>query len=216
MRRKRSGLVDPTRPASESFRTLRLALQLRSDSQSGNVIVFTSAEPGVGKSTVASNFAMVSSMLPGRTLLIDADLRNPSLHAIFDLPRSPGLVDFLAAGSGLEHFVHSVTGAGHLDVLTAGQHIPRASDLAASPNMAETLRDASEAYDLVVVDSAPVLVASDAEGLASHPHVTVVVVTGPKTTARQVMKMMRRLELIEATVAGFVVNHRGRTRAYAY
>lgn len=216
MIRKRSGLVDPASAASEAFRTLRLALQLRSDAQSGNVIVVTSAEPGAGKSTVASNFAMVSSMLPGRTLLVDADLRNPSIDEIFDLPRSPGLVDLLAAGSGIEHFVHSVPGAGHLDVLTAGRPIPRASDLAASPNMAQALRDASEAYDLVVVDTAPVLAASDAEGLASHPGVAVVVVTRPKTTGRHIVKLMRRFELIEANVAGFVLNHRGRTRAYGY
>jgi capsular exopolysaccharide synthesis family protein len=216
MRRRRRGLVDPAAHSSDAFRTLRLALQLRSGAQTGNVVVVTSAEPGAGKTTVASNFALVSSLLPGRTLLVDGDLRNPTLHDIFSVPRSPGLVDLLAAGSGLDHFVHHAGAVGQLDVLTAGRQVPRASDLAASPNMADVLQEASEAYDLVVVDAPPLMSVSDAEGLATHPRVVVVVVTRPKTKARQLTNAMRKLELIEANVAGLVVNGAPGPAAYGY
>jgi tyrosine-protein kinase Etk/Wzc len=213
--RKRRGLVDTTSASSEPFRTLRLALQLRSEARTGNIVLVTSAEPKAGKSTVAANHALVSSLGQSRVLLVDGDLRAPTVHDFFGLPRSPGLVDVLAAGVGIEQFVRKVE-LGNLEVLTAGRPIPRASDLASSHRMGDLLAEASERYDVVVIDSPPILSAADAEGLASHPGVDVVVVVRPTTKRRALQKALRKLDLIEANVAGIVVNGQGRAAPYSY
>lgn len=215
---KRKGsraLVDPGSPSSEPFRTLRLALQLRTDESSSGAVLITSAEPRAGKSTIAANFAVVSS-LHQRVLLIDADLRSPSLHQIFGASRSPGLVDLLAAEGDLDDFVTTVPGLGTLDLLPSGRAIPRSSDLASSPRMAALLRSAAERYDTVVIDSPPVLSVADTEGLASHPGIDVVVVARPSSRRASVVKTMRRLELIEAHVVGLVLNEYGSARSYGY
>jgi capsular exopolysaccharide synthesis family protein len=214
--RERRALVDPAAASSDPFRTLRLALQLRAESRSGNVILFTSPEAGVGKSTVASNYALVSALSHSSVLLVDGDLRAPTVHECFGVPRSPGLVDALAVGSGLEQFARRVAAAGQLDVLPAGSPIPRAGDLPASARMGELLREASARYDAVVIDSPPLLAVADAEGFASHPGVDVVLVVGPATRRRAVQKAVRKLELIEAHLAGTVVNRVGRQTGYAH
>ena len=91
---------------------MRLALQIRSDDRSGNVVLVTSAEPKAGKSTVAANYALVSSIGETRVLLIDGDLHAPVLHDLFDVPREPGIVEALASGleSGLDRFTSQVAG----------------------------------------------------------------------------------------------------------
>ncbi len=214
-RRRASALVDPGTPSSEPFRTLRLALQLRASAGSSGAVLITSAEPRAGKSTVAANFAAVSS-LHQHVLLIDADLRSPSLHSMFGVARSPGLVDLLAEEGDLDDFVTNVPGLGRLDVLTCGRPIPRASDLASSPRMAEMLSVAAERYDAVVIDSPPVLSVADTEGLASHPGIDIVVVAKPATRRGSLVKTMRKLELVEGHVVGLVLNEYGHSRSYGY
>lgn len=215
-RRERGWLVDPASPAAEPFRTLRLALDLRRDTVIGNTILVTGPEPGVGKSVIAANYALVSSLGRSRVLLIDGDLRNPSLHTTFGIDRSPGLVEFFADPEArLDSFVRRYP-LGALDVLPAGRAIPRSGDLAASHTMAQLLEDAAAEYDLVVIDSPPMLMAADAEGYASHEGVDVVIVVKKTTKKRLIRKTLRRLELIEANVAGLVVNRYGRQSAYTY
>jgi capsular exopolysaccharide synthesis family protein len=214
--KQRKSLVDLGAPSSEPFRTLRLALQLRSEARTGNIILFTSAEPGEGKSTLAANFALVSSMSNNNVLLVDADLRQPVLHEVFGLPRTPGLVEVLATGSPVDTFVQPAPTLGHLDVLTAGRPIPQSADLASSKRMGEMLLQASEQYELVVLDSPPVLHAADAGGLASHHATDVVLVVTRSSKRRTVTNALRKLELIEANIAGIVVNRDGRLAAYGY
>lgn len=214
--RKRGRIVDPGTPSSEPFRTLRLALQLRSNLGSGNVVVVTSAGAGEGKSTVAANYALISSFGQAKVLLIDGDLRQPSVHELFDLPRAPGLVELLATGPHLEPFTHSLPTVGQLDVITAGRPIPRSGDLASSERMGATLQQASKQYGLVVIDSPPLLSSADAAGLTSHPDVDVVLVTDKSSRRRQVLKALRKLDLIEANLAGIVVNREGRLATYGY
>jgi capsular exopolysaccharide synthesis family protein len=214
--KERVGLVDAGSPSAEPFRSLRLALQLRTNGESGNIVVFTSSEPGEGKSTVAANYALISALSQANVLLVDGDLRKPVVHELFRIDRAPGLVELLAAGPELKQFVKPVPVMGQLDVLPAGRPIPRSGDIAASPRMGEMLRQASEQYSLVVVDSPPVLSAADAAGLASHPGVEVVMVVKRSGRRRILTKALRKLELIDANVAGIVLNREGRLTTYAY
>jgi capsular exopolysaccharide synthesis family protein len=215
-RKRHRRLVDPGAPSAEPFRSLRLALQLRPDQESGNIVAFTSAEPGDGKSTVAANYALISALSHGTVLLIDGDLRKPKLHEIFNIPRSPGLTEALAAGGPIDDFVLPVPALGNLAVLPAGRPIPRSGDLASSSRMGELLGQASRQYALVVLDSPPVLTGADAAGLASQEGVDVVLVVNRSSRRRAVTKALRKLELIEANIGGIVVNRQGRLTTYAY
>jgi capsular exopolysaccharide synthesis family protein len=206
-------VVDPTTASAEAFRTLRLALQIRADGRTGNSFLFTSAEPGAGKSTVAANYALIASMRQ-RVLLIDADLKRPALHKFFAVDQAPGLVDLLA-GTPFDEGIRHV-GPGALELVPAGSSISHVSDVTASERMGELLRTAAASYDLVVLDAPPVLASADAEGLASHDGVTVVLVVRPSTKRRLITKALRRLELIDANVAGIVVNRLARVSPYAY
>ena len=147
-------------------------------------------------------------------LLIDADLRRPVQHEIFGVSRTPGLVELLALGGQLSQFVQR-TSAG-LDVLSAGRDVARTGDISSSPRMGEVLAEAIEAYDVVVVDSAPVLAAADVEGIASHGGVEIVIVANKTSRSRAIVKAVRRLELIEADIAGIVLNRDGQQDAFGY
>jgi ATPases involved in chromosome partitioning len=209
-------LVDPGAPSSEPFRALRLALQLPSVEHQSNVLLMTSAEPGEGKSTLAANYALVSAIGFRNVLLIDADLRKPCLHDFFGMPRSPGLVDLAASNGHLKEFTRPVPNFGTLDLLTAGSAIRRSSDLTSSARMAAILDEAAQKYSLVVIDSPPLLSAADAAGISSLPGVSVILVVGNGARRRLVRKALRKLELIEAHVAGAVMNREGRLSAYDY
>jgi non-specific protein-tyrosine kinase len=213
--RTRRGLVDPGSPSAEPFRTLRLALQLRPDGRSRRVLLFSSSEAGEGKSTLAANFALVSAASDS-VLIMDGDLRRPRLHDLYDLPRAPGMVEVLAGQSTIDEVAQPVPGVPRLNVLTAGAAIPRPGDLAASRRMAAVLAEASAKFDLVVVDSPPILSAADAAGFASHPDVAVVVVVKRPARGRTLRRSLRELELIDADIAGLVVNRDGRLTGYSY
>lgn len=214
--RRRPGLIDPSTPSAEQLRTLRLALQLRSDSERGETVLFTSAEPGEGKSTIAANYALVSALGQDRVLLVDGDLRNPSLHDLFSVPRGPGLVDLLAGAVQFRDVLEPVGALGNLSLLPAGSSVSSANDLASSARMGDVLRQASEEFDLVVIDSPPLLSASDGAGIAAQEGVDVVLVVRWPARRRPVKKALRNLELIEARLAGLVVNREGRLPAYGY
>jgi capsular exopolysaccharide synthesis family protein len=213
----RQALVDPGAPSAEAFRTLRLALQLRGGGAAtgkGSSVLVTSAEPGAGKSTAAANYALVSALGRSRVLLIDADLRKPVQHEIFGLARAPGLVEYLASGGPLDRFIQR--GPDRLDILTAGREVPRAGDVLSSARMRDLLAEVGELYDLVVVDTSPVLASADAEGLAAHSDLDVVFVVDRGSRRRDVVKAVRRLERLTAQIAGLVLNREGRWEEYGY
>lgn len=210
----RPSLVEPSSPTAEAFRTLRLALQFRAGDVSTAVVV-TSAEPGAGKSTTAANLAVVSALARTTVLLVDADLRKPVQHEIFGIPRSPGLVDYLAeGGDDLGAYLHH--GPGRLQVLPAGRAVARSSDVTATPRMAGLLKDATNLFDLVILDTPPVLAAADVEGIAAHSDVEVVVVVDRASHMRNVTKTLKRLELTNGKIAGLVLNRDGHQEAYGY
>jgi capsular exopolysaccharide synthesis family protein len=216
-----AGLVDPSSPSAEPFRSLRLALELRTENRRGNIVLFTSSEAGEGKSTVAANFALVSSFSQSSVLLIDGDLRRPTLHSLFNTARAPGLVDAFSNFSNDEKPdafppVHEVGNLARLSLLTAGKQFARTGDLVSSKRMGKFLTAASKAYGLVVIDAPPLLLAADAAGFAAHPGVDVVLIVTRNSKRRSTMTALRKLELIGANVIGLVANREGSLSTYGY
>ena len=202
-------LVEPDSASAEPFRTLRLAIEARLEATKTKGLVVTSPQRREGRSTLAANYAVVAALVQRPVLLIDADMRNPSLHEMFGLPRAPGLVDALRDQLDPWQVAHTFPSLGSLHLLTAGSPLPRPGDVTASHVMGELLEKAFGEYEAVVMDSPPTLIAADASGLASHPGTAVVMVVDRSGKRRHVVSALRKLSLTEASVVGLVVNREG-------
>jgi tyrosine-protein kinase Etk/Wzc len=210
----RPSLIDVASPSVEVIRALRLALVLKGGGTTGSNVVITSAEPGAGKSTIAANLALVSGLSGAKVLLIDGDLPRPVQHSIFGLPRGPGLVEFLATSGSLGNFLQR--GPTNVDVLTIGREVPRAADVFTAPRMTELFETAAEQYDAIIVDTPPVLVSADAATIATRAAFEVLFVVSRTTRRHDVTRALRRLELVQAPIAGLVLNREGRQDTYGY
>lgn len=208
--------VEPDSASAEPLRALRLAIEARVGSGETKGIVFTSPRQREGKSTISANYALVAAHVQRPVILIDADLRNPRIHAMFDLPPSPGLVDVLRDRLDPWQVTHTFPSLGGLHVMTAGSSLPRPGDVAASPVMGELLQEMYEECEVVVLDSPPVLMAADASGLASHRGTEVVVVVNRSGKRRHLVSALQRLAVTEADVLGIVVNREGALPAGPY
>jgi capsular exopolysaccharide synthesis family protein len=214
--RHRGSLIDPNHHFSEPFRTLRLAIELRPEASSRGVLIFTSPQAGDGKSTVAANYALVAALALDRVLLVDADLRNPSLHEYFEVPRAPGLVEALRDDRSLEDVARRSRVDSGVELVTAGAPLARPGDVGASEKMGELIAQARETYDLLVFDTPPLSAAADAAGLSAHPGTEVAVVVDRNGKRRPLMQALRQLDLVGANVLGLVVNRDGRMTTYTY
>jgi capsular exopolysaccharide synthesis family protein len=202
-------LVEPDSASAEPLRALRLAIEARIGSEETKGLVFTSPRPREGKSIISANYALVAAHVQRPVLLIDADLRSPKLHLMFDLPPSPGLVDVLRDRLDPWEATHTFPSLGGLHVMTAGSSLPRPGDVAASPAMGALLEKVYRECEAVVLDSPPVLIAADASGLASHRATEVVMVVDRSGKRRHLVSALRRLAVTEANVLGLVVNREG-------
>jgi capsular exopolysaccharide synthesis family protein len=202
-------LVDPDSPYAEPLRTLRLTTEARLGSSPTKGLVFTSPRVGDGKSTVAANYAVVTAFVQRPVLLIDADMRKPRLHEMFERPRAPGLVDALRDRLDLSEVVHTFPTLGGLRVLTAGSPLRRPGDVAASAAMRTLLERAYEEYEAVVLDSPSVQTAADASSFASHPGTAVVMVVKRGGRRRPLANALRKVALPDVNLVGIVVNLEG-------
>jgi capsular exopolysaccharide synthesis family protein len=202
-------LVDPDSPYAEPFRTLRVAIEGRLDTIDARGLVFTSAAVGDGKSTIAANYAVVTAFVQRPVLLIDADLRRPRLHEMFEQPRSPGLVEVLRDRLDIDEVVHTFPNLGGLKVLTAGAPLSRPGDVAASVAMRSFLQSAYDQYEAVVIDTPAVQAAADAASLASHPGTAAAMVARRSGRRRPLQAALRKLTLAHVNILGVVVNRDG-------
>ncbi|MET0983561.1 MAG: GNVR domain-containing protein [Telluria sp.] len=191
--------------AAEGLRRLRPLLQRTLASGDNRVVLVAGPGAGVGKSFVAANLAAVLGVAGKRVLLVDADLRGGHLHLSFGAAPGPGLAEYLAGGPALPDIVHARV-LPHVDLIAAGAPPPDPSELLAGDAMRELLRSLAPAYDCVVIDTAPVLSASDALALAPLAAVTLNVVRSRVTTAAEIDESMRQLRMAGAQVAGVVLN----------
>ncbi|HEX4209148.1 MAG TPA: polysaccharide biosynthesis tyrosine autokinase [Candidatus Binataceae bacterium] len=206
---------------TEPYRMIRVALLFSRAGSSPRTILFTSAIPQEGKTLTVSNTALISARMGARTLLVDADLRRPQCHRLFSAESDTGLSDVLVGQTALTGVVSSpVT---NLSLLCAGSSTPNPSALLVSTQMRSLLEGLSTQYDCVLVDSAPVLSASDTTALATMVD-GVVLVIGQDTPRQAVLESYARLLHAGAHMLGFVFNrvdfnrpqHRSHKQYYRY
>ncbi|MDP9990108.1 tyrosine-protein kinase Etk/Wzc [Variovorax boronicumulans] len=196
---------EPESLAVESLRNLRISLQLALMETDNNRVLITGATPGVGKSFVSGNFAAIMAEAGRRVLLIDADLRKGHLHTAFGLPRKGGLADILAGDMTSEQAIHSQV-TPNLDVLTTGNYPFNPASMMLSSTLREFLEAMSARYDLVVIDSPPVLVAADAAAVAAHAGAILLVARDNLTQIGELSESVKRLAHAGQRVSGVVFN----------
>ncbi|MBA3340355.1 MAG: polysaccharide biosynthesis tyrosine autokinase [Gemmatimonadaceae bacterium] len=190
---------------AEAYRTLRTNLMFSQALQALRTLVITSASPGEGKTTTAANLAVSFAQQGMRVLLIDCDLRRARLHKIFGLPREPGLTDLVLGTTNEEEATRLTTVTG-LYLLTSGGLPPNPSELLGGDKMRRALASLGEAYDLVVIDTPPLLAASDAAILATLADGVVLVLRAGQTENAAAQQAMQQLNAVGARVIGAVLN----------
>src|SRR5262249_19518032 len=150
---------------AEAFRTLRASLQYGPAARNFKTLLVTSAEPGEGKTTAASNLAIVSAQAGNRILLIDGDFHRSELHRVFKLPNCAGLANVLCGKIDLESAIQP-TSIANLHLICAGPVATNPSDVLNTQALTEALSRMAANYDLVIVDSPPVNPVADAHILS--------------------------------------------------
>jgi exopolysaccharide transport family protein len=190
---------------SESFRALRTNLLFSSAEEGSRSIVVTSTGPGEGKSLVASNLAMALAQAGERVLLVDADMRRPRVHRIFDKPQKPGLSNVLVGDARAADTVHK-TGVPGLWVMPAGVHPPNPAELLGSKRCKEFMASLEEHFDWVIVDTPPVMAVTDS-AVVVHRATGVLFVVGSEMTARgAARRAVEQLEHAKGRFVGAVLN----------
>ena len=195
---------------TEAFRSIRMALLYSRAGGPPRSVLFTSAAPGEGKTITSCGAAWAFAQTGARTLLIDADLRQPRCHEVLNAHRSHGLSEVLVGLAEPEHVIQRLGHQGlrnqeDLYFLSAGAQVPDPGELLTSTRMFQILQQLTTEYQFVLVDSAPIGLASDTIGLATMVE-SVVVVAGAATSKQSVRAVCRKLTDAGATIAGVVAN----------
>ncbi|KQY23214.1 chromosome partitioning protein [Cellulomonas sp. Root485] len=207
----------PHSQRSEAFRRLRTNLQFLDIADRPQSIVITSSLPGEGKSTTSINVAITLADAGTRVALIDADLRRPSVAKYMGLEGKVGLTTVLIGRASVEDVIQP-WGNGYLHVLPAGQVPPNPSELLGSLAMAHLLEKLTSQYDVVIIDTAPLLPVTDAAILSKLTGGALLVVGADKLHRNQLAESVGALETVGARILGIVVNRQKRKQSdqYAY
>lgn len=206
----------PQDPAVESLRSLRTVLQFAMLDATNNIVLFTGPTPSIGKSFTSVNFAAVLGAADKRVLLIDADLRKGYINQYFGLERGNGFSELISGDKVLEQVLHKDV-MPNVDVITSGVLPPNPAELLLSSAAVETIKELSAQYDLILLDSTPVLAVSDALALAPHAGTVFLLARAEITTLGELEESTKRLRQTGAQVKGVIFNDLIATnRRYGY
>ncbi len=191
---------------SEAFRGLRTSVLLSSAERPPRTLLVSSAQPGEGKTTISTNVALSLAQLGHRVLLIDADLRRPSVHKMLQLPNRPGLVSYLTGQSDWQSLVQPSAAPG-LDVFVCGPIPPNPAELLSSERMRNLIQQAATRYPFVLLDSPPLLNVADSRILATLVEGVVLVVKASGTARDVVRRAHVYARNVGANVIGVVLNN---------
>ncbi len=202
-------LVTQVRPQShmaESYRALRTSLLLSNLGAPPKVIMVTSARPQEGKTTTSINTAIVLAQKGVRVLLMDADLRRPSVHKTMGMGPRSGLSNVLTGSATLQQTITTSTILPNLFIMPAGTPPPNPAELLASSNMRDLIVELREMYDHIVIDTPPTLSVTDAVVLSPRADATILVIRSGQTTKQALRRARDILMQVNAHVAGVLLN----------
>ncbi len=190
----------PLSAYAEAVRSIHTNLMLSDVDQRPRVVLVTSALPGEGKSTLAMSLAQTVARYGQKVIVIDGDLRRPAVHRLASVAQKPGLIEWLIGRNPLEEVIYSTPGG--IDAIPAGDQPQLPPNLLSSDRFKQLLRGLMERYDMVILDSAPVLAVSDTKVLATLAEKTIFVVRWAATSHKVAASALRQLFEAGAQVAG--------------
>ena len=201
-----SVLTSPKSQFAEALRSLRTSLLLSHTGKPPKYILFTSATPGEGKTTVSTNTSCILAAGGTRVLMIDADMRRPAVHPRFGLSGKIGLSTLLTGGSKFEDTIQSIPEVPTLDIIASGPVPPFPAELLASDAMKTLLANAGTIYEYIVIDSPPILSVTDGVILARQADAVALVVRHGKSSKHVVRRARDLLLRAGAPITGIVLN----------
>lgn len=190
-------------PISEAYRTLRTNIQFSSVDQPVKTLMVTSSMMSEGKTTTLTNLAETFAQAGSRVIIVDADLRRPRVHQVFEVSNQQGLTNVLAGQVGLKDVV-KVAGS-QINILTSGPIPPNPSELLGSTKMKELVQVLSDHYDIVLIDTPPVNVVTDAAVLSTLVDGVILAIASGKTEIEAGKRALKSLEAVNANVIGTVM-----------
>ena len=197
-------LTNPKSPQAEAYRTLRTNIQFSAVDNELKTLLVTSSEKGEGKSTTICNIAVAFAQVEKKILIIDCDLRCPSIHRYFDLSNTCGLSNYLTTRIEVESVIFSTKEG--VDILPSGIIPPNPAELLNSRKFKETVKQLKERYDMILLDCPPIGLVTDAGVIANETDGTLFVVKSHKIDERSVMRSMKLLNNAGAKVIGTVLS----------
>lgn len=208
-------LRDPRSPAAEAYRTLRTNIQFSSLDKPLQTLLATSTAPDEGKSTTIANLAVTMAQAEQRVILVDCDLRRPTLHSLFELPNEQGLTSLILAQEDAELPLQETAVAG-LSLLTSGPLPPRPADILGSRRMEAIIARLRAEADIVLFDTPPVVVVTDAAVLATKVDGVLLIFQAGKTSRDHGRRARQILEKVKANIVGVVLNNAQVEQGYGY
>jgi capsular exopolysaccharide synthesis family protein len=198
--------LDRVSSVVEAYRMLRTSVLLSAAGSPPKIILFTSGQPGEGKTTTAINTAISLSQLGSSVLLIDADLRRPTVHRVFKMNHSQGLSTYLSRQVEIDPLIHKLW-VPNLSVLPCGPIPPNPAELISSERMRDGLKALSEKYDHILIDSPPLINVTDPVILSTMVDGVILVVQAGRSTRDVVRRARHELSSVGAKIFGVVLNN---------
>ena len=189
---------------SESIQAIRASLSHSIAGDHPKSILVTSSLSGEGKSTIAMNLSVAFACTGKRVIIVDADLRRPGYDAVFDIPSRPGLTDYLTNKAELTPL--GIKEIGNLSLLVSGEQAHNPSDLIGSQGMKNLLNKLEDEYDVVVIDSPPVLGLADSVMLSTMVDAVLFLVAASSTSQDAIKSALQRLRIVNAPLAGTILS----------
>lgn len=211
-------ISNPRSPISESYRSLRTNMDFSSIDEKLQVMMVTSAGPGEGKSTTITNLAVTYAQSERKVILLDGDLRKPTAHHTFGLTNRLGLSSVISQQCSLAEAIQ-VTDTPNLHVITSGVIPPNPAEMMASKKMTSLIDQLRETYDIVLIDTPPLLAVTDAQVISTKCDGVVLVIDQGKVKRDIAIKAAKSLENVNARILGVVLNNvkrKANEEAYYY
>ena len=196
---------NPKSPISECYRGIRTSIEFSNLDKEMKVITVTSSMQNEGKTTVIANLAVSFANLDKKVLLLEGDLRNPSVHRMFNISNTKGLTDILLNNKVFADCVHC-TEVKNLHVLTCGSMPPNPSEILSSKRMKEFITSLREYYDYIFIDAPPIGIVTDAGIISTYSDGCIFVVGSKQCDIEMAKIAKKRLEDVNANIIGAVLN----------
>lgn len=218
----KNAIMDPSLKfrVEEAYKSIRTNIMLSVMKKGCKIIVVSSSMANEGKTTTTTNLAISISQADQRVLLIDGDLRKPKVHHYFAIPNAPGLTNYLGAAANsrsaqkvdLFSIIHP-TEYKNLSVIASGSIPPNPAEVLGSEMMSEFIKEISQHFDYIIIDTPPINVVSDALPVIRESDGVVMVVRSNSSTHPELQKALDSLKFIDAKILGFVVNYESENRS---